>query len=150
MDSIQRITELAEEKIGGTDLFLVEVKMQANRLLILVDGDTGVSIDKCAAISRHVGHGIEEENLIDRAYTLEVSSPGIDTPLKLKRQFFKNTGRMLAVKKADGSRCGGRLIRVTEDSVFLEEKIRDGGKKPVLVESEIPFSEISEAKVVIS
>ncbi|QEC51396.1 ribosome maturation factor RimP [Anseongella ginsenosidimutans] len=150
MDSIQRITELVEEKIAGTDLFIVEIRLQANRLQVFIDGDKGVSIEACAAVSRHVGHAIEEENLIEQAYTLEVSSPGLDAPLKLKRQFVKNTGRMLALKMQDGKRRTGRLVKVTEEAMVLEEKIKDERKKTVLVESELPFSEISEAKVTIN
>lgn len=150
MDIIKRITELVDEKIAGTDLFIVEIKLQANRLQIFVDGDTGVSIDACAGISRYVGHALEEEDPIGHAYTLEVSSPGLSMPLKLKRQFYKNTGRTLAVKMPDGTRRSGRLVKVTEEAVFLEEKVKGERKKDVLVESEIPFSEISEAKVTIN
>lgn len=150
MDSIQRITELIEEKIAGTDLFIVEVRLQANRLRVFLDGDNGVSIEACAAVSRHLGHAIEEEGLIDHAYTLEVSSPGLDMPLKLKRQFIKNTGRALDVKMQDGTRRTGRLLKAAEEGIVLEEKKKDERKKTVLVESEIPFSEIAEAKVTIN
>lgn len=150
--SIQRINELVEEKIAGTDLFIVEIKLQANRLQVFVDGDSGVSIDTCAGISRHLGHAIEEENLIEHAYTLEVSSPGLDMPLKLHRQFTKNTGRMLNIKLQDGTRRSGRLLKTGTGELVLEETKKDGQKKKkaVKVESVIPFSEIAEAKVTIN
>lgn len=150
MNLIQRVTEIVEEKIRETGLFIVDVQLTANRLLIHLDGDQGVSIDQCAAVSRHVGHTLEEEDLIGHAYTLEVSSPGVGAPLKLKRQFRKNTGRFLKVKMLDGSRRTGRLLRVEEDSFFLEEEKKTAGKKAILVESELSFPEIAEAKVTIS
>src|SRR5215469_11534591 len=104
MDIEKRVRELVEEKIADKpNLFIVDIKMHSNgKLVILMDGDNGIGIDDCVAISRHVGFHLEEENVIDRAYTLEVSSPGIDTPLTLPRQFAKNMGRSLAIKMADG------------------------------------------------
>ncbi|RZJ86468.1 MAG: ribosome assembly cofactor RimP, partial [Chryseobacterium sp.] len=70
-----RVKELIEEKISDRpELFLVEVKMLPNnKLIIHVDGDQGISIQDCAAISRHVGFHLEEENTIEKAYNLEVS-----------------------------------------------------------------------------
>src|ERR1700685_172937 len=111
MNIEKRVTELVEEKIADRpDLFLVEVKMHSNgKLIILVDGDKGIGIADCAAISRHVGFHLEGENVIDQAYNLEVSSPGIDTPLTLPRQYVKNIGRQLAIKIADGSKREGKL-----------------------------------------
>ena len=65
----QRVRELVEEKIADrADLFIVRIRMQQNGVLeILMDGDEGISIDDCVAISRHVGFHLEEENVIDRA-----------------------------------------------------------------------------------
>lgn len=100
----KRVTELVEEKISDRpELFLVEVRMLPNnKLIIHVDGDEGISIQDCAAISRHVGFHLEEENTIEKAYNLEVSSPGVGEPLRLKRQYVKNIGRELSVKLTGG------------------------------------------------
>ncbi len=113
----KRVIELVEEKIADRpDLFLVEVKMHGNgKLMILVDGDSGLSIQDCVAISRHVGFHLEEENAIDQAYNLEVSSPGVDTPLKLQRQYVKNMGRSLGIKLKDGSKIEGKLLQADAD-----------------------------------
>src|ERR1700744_1601278 len=119
MDIEKRVRELVEEKIveiGRPDLFLVDVKMHANgKLMILVDGDKGIGISECAAISRYVGFKLEEENTIETAYNLEVSSPGLDTPLTQIRQYTKNIGRELAIKMADGVKREGKLTALTED-----------------------------------
>lgn len=148
----QRVIQLIEEKIADRpDLFLVEAKMHSNgKLIILVDGDQGVAIQDCAAISRHVGFHLEEENTIDAAYNLEVSSPGIDTPLSLFRQYQKNVGRSLAVKLKDGSRLEGKLIKAEAGQVLIEEIKKEKGKKAQTVERELAFDNIAESKVLIS
>jgi ribosome maturation factor RimP len=148
----QKVSELVEQKIADRpDLFLVDVKMHGTgTLIILVDGDNGLDISDCVAISRHVGFQLEEENTIEHAYNLEVSSPGIDTPLKLKRQYDKNINRNLQVKLSEGVKREGKLLSVTDEGITIEEKIKEKGKKAELVESFIPFDQIAETKVLIS
>jgi ribosome maturation factor RimP len=151
MNIEQRVIDLVEEKISDRpDLFLVSVKMHVNgKLIILVDGDNGIAVGDCAAISRHVGYHLEEENVIEQAYNLEVSSPGLDTPLTLKRQYEKNVGRNVEVKLLDKKR-EGKLISVNDEGIAIEEKVKEKGKKAELIESFIPFTDISETKVLIS
>jgi ribosome maturation factor RimP len=152
MDIEKRVIELVEEKIADRpDLFLVDVKMHTNgKLIILVDGDKGIGIADCAQISRHVGFHLEEENVVDTAYNLEVSSPGVDAPLVLPRQYVKNVGRGLAIKMADGSKKEGKLTGITEDAVIIEEINKQKGKKAETIESVIPLTQITETKVLIS
>jgi ribosome maturation factor RimP len=154
MNIEKKVRELVDEKIaelGKPNLFIVDVKMHANgRLVILVDGDNGIGIDDVAAISRYVGFKLEEENVIETAYNLEVSSPGIDTPLTSVRQYLKNVGRSLAIKMADGTKREGKLTGIAEDAVVIEEQIKEKGKKAETVEAVIPISKITETKVLIS
>ncbi|SMC72862.1 ribosome assembly cofactor RimP [Pedobacter nyackensis] len=148
----KRVTELVEEKISDRpELFLVEVKMLPNnKLIIHVDGDEGISIQDCAAISRHVGFHLEEENTIEKAYNLEVSSPGVGEPLRLKRQYVKNIGRELSVKLTGGEVKEGKLLSADENSITIEAKVKEKGKKVQLVETSIAFNDITETKVLIS
>jgi ribosome maturation factor RimP len=148
----KRVTELIEEKISDRpELFLVEVKMLPNnKLIIHVDGDEGINIQDCAAISRHVGFHLEEENTIDKAYNLEVSSPGVGEPLRLKRQYDKNVGREVGIKLSNGELKEGKLLSVTDQGILIEAKVKDKGKKVQLVETSINFSDITETKVLIS
>ncbi|WP_432713745.1 ribosome assembly cofactor RimP [Pedobacter sp.] len=147
-----RVRELVEEKIADRpELFLVEVKMLPNnKLIIHVDGDEGISIQDCAAISRHVGFHLEEENTIVQAYNLEVSSPGVGEALKLKRQYQKNIGREISVKLAGGEKKEGKLLSVTETGLDIEESVKEKGKKAYMVETHIAFENITEVKVLIS
>jgi ribosome maturation factor RimP len=152
MNIEKRVRELVEEKIvDKPNLFIVDIKMHSNgKLIILIDGDKGVGIDDCAAISRHVGFRLEEENIIETAYNLEVSSPGIDTPLKSIRQYLKNIGRNLAINMVDGTKREGKLTGITEDAIIIEEKTKEIGKKAEIVESIVPIDQITETKVLIS
>lgn len=152
MNIEKRVTELVEEKIADMpNLFLVDVKMHSNgKLIVLVDGDNGIGIADCAAISRHVGFHLEEENVIEEAYNLEVSSPGIDTPLVLKRQYAKNIGRTVSIKMDDGTKKEGELLTAGEDFIIISETIKQKGKKAETVESTIPTDNITETKVLIS
>jgi ribosome maturation factor RimP len=154
MNIEKRVAELVEEKIAEIarpDLFLVDVKMHANgKLVVLLDGDKGIGISDCVAVSRYVGFKLEEENTIETPYNLEVSSPGLDTPLTQLRQYIKNIGRELAIKLTSGEKKEGKLTALTEDAVVIEEKIKEKGKKASTIESVIPIEQITETKVLIS
>lgn len=152
MNIEKRTAELVEEKIADMpNLFLVDVKMHSDgKLIVLVDGDNGIGIADCVAISRHVGFHLEEENVIDTPYNLEVSSPGIDTSLTLQRQYAKNIGRTLSIKMDDGAKREGKLLSAADGEITIEETIKEKGKKAVTVESTIPTDKITETKVLIS
>jgi ribosome maturation factor RimP len=148
----KRAAELVEEKLAEKPgVFLVSVKMHSNgKLIILIDGDNGLGITDCVDVSRHVGYHLEEENVVDEAYNLEVSSPGIDTPLTLPRQYVKNVGRQVAIKTTDGRIHEGKLLEFNTDHVLIEETKKEKGKKAELVENAIPVDTITETKVLIS
>lgn len=152
MDIEKRVIELVEEKITGRDdLFLVAVQLSGtNKLSILVDGDKGITIEDCAMISRHVGYHLEEEELIDTAYNLEVSSPGLDSPLRSERQYLKNIGRMVSVKLLTNEKREGKLLSYHQDGISIEETIKEKGKKSQKQENLIPLDQIAETKVLIS
>lgn len=148
----KRVAALVEEKIADRpELFLVEVKMLPNnKLIIHVDGDEGISIQDCVAISRHVGFHLEEENAIEQAYNLEVSSPGVGEPLKLIRQYNKNIGRTVSIKLKEGLKKEGKLLAVTENNLLIEESVKEKGKKAVSIQTDVPFNDILETSVLIS
>jgi ribosome maturation factor RimP len=148
----KRVAALVEEKIADRpELFLVEVRMLPNnKLIIHVDGDEGISIQDCVAISRHVGFHLEEENTIEQAYNLEVSSPGVGEPLKLIRQYNKNIGRTVSIKLKEGLKKEGKLLEVTENNLLIEESVKEKGKKAVTIQTDVPFNDILETTVLVS
>ena len=110
-------------------LFLVEVKIKpTNNVKVFIDGDQGVSIDKLVHFNRSLYKKIEESGMFPNDdFSLEVSSPGLDEPLKLHRQYLKNIGRHVEVTEADGTRREGKLLSATEKEIILDELI---GKPP--------------------
>src|SRR4051812_15883035 len=98
MDLKEKIQDLAEKSLTNPTHFLVEVAVSKHKpwkFTVVVDGDQGITIDDCAAASRALNESLESE--ISDPYTLEVSTPGLDHPLKMKRQYKKNIGRGLKV-----------------------------------------------------
>lgn len=126
----QRVRELAEEKLQDReDLFIVSVKVQNKKITLLLDGDNGITIEDCAKVSRHVGYHLEEENLMTEAYQLEVGSAGLDAALVLDRQYQKNIGRNLLVKKVDGSKIEGKLIGANPTNLVISHEVKEKEKK---------------------
>lgn len=135
----------------NTALFLVDWSISANNSIkIVLDGDNGVSVEDCVAISRIVEHNLDREV---EDFSLEVTSAGVFSPLKLHRQYVKNIGRVLNVKTQTDT-VEGTLKSVDETHVVLEMQVREPkpvgkGKITVIKEFSIALSEIKEAKVVI-
>lgn len=149
----ETIKSYAEKAIADSRQFLVDVVVSARKgpkkVLVVVDGDDGVSIDDCARISRELSKVLDETEFGgDESYTLEVSTPGLDQPLKLIRQYQKNVGRRLKVKLSDKVE-EGKLVEVTQDAVVLEKEIGSGKKKET-TKIEINFSQIEKAFVLVS
>lgn len=141
----------ADEFLAPKALFTVSVRMlPKGRLVILMDGDEGVTIDQCAELSRYLGQKIEEENLIEHQYNLEVSSPGVDYPLVLQRQYPKHIGRTLSILLPSNNRVQGTLTEVLPELIRLEVQQKEKGKKAVLINQDIAFADIKEAKITIS
>ena len=132
------------------EYFLVEVKIKpTNNIKVYIDGDKGISIEKCVQFNRVLYKRIENAALFsDGSFSLEISSPGIDKPLKLKRQYVKNIGRIVEVVFNDGSGKTGRLAEVTTNDIMIEENVGKG-KKAEVQQFVIPFSNIKTTTVQI-
>jgi ribosome maturation factor RimP len=132
------------------DIFLVDLKVKpTNNIKIYLDADSGLGIERCIKINRALYKQIEEQGLYpDGDFSLEVSSPGVDEPLKLLRQYIKNKGRNVEVTYNDGTKKEGKLLEVGEDSITIEYT-EGKGKKAVVHQPTIPFAEIKQTKVLI-
>jgi len=150
MDLKEKIKDLAEKSLANPGHFVVEVVVSKHKpwkFTLIVDGDQGITIVDCAAVSRALNESLESE-IVD-PYTLEVSTPGLDHPLKLNRQFKKNVGRGLKVVKKDKSTVTGTLTRSDEEKIVVESE-SGKGKNAEVKTIEIPFSEIEKAFVTVS
>jgi ribosome maturation factor RimP len=148
-NSEQKIRDLANAMLSGNaDYFLVDVKMRpGNGIRVTLDADNGVSIDKCVEYNRFLYKKIEEASLFAAGdFSLEVSSPGTDEPLRSHRQYLKNRGRKVEVTLQDGSRKEGKLVDVTQDGIILEE-ISGNKKKKETVMHTLLFDNIKSTKI---
>ncbi|MEN9569330.1 MAG: hypothetical protein RL172_561 [Bacteroidota bacterium] len=150
--SIPQIEELVEKLIADSpEIFLVTVRIKpTNNIKIFLDADSGLNIDKSAKINRALYRTIEENGWYpDGNFSLEVSSPGVDEPLKLLRQYQKNVGRTIEVQLAEGNKQEGKLLAASEEAIQLQ--VTTGkNKKAVTTIVDIPFTEIKQVKVLIS
>ncbi len=114
---------LAEILAVDPALFLVEIRVKPiNNMKIFLDGDQGITIEKCVQVNRALYKKIEESGFYPAGdFSLEVSSAGLDEPLKSLRQYKKNIGRPVEVILPDGSLKEGKLTKVNEEGIVLEE-----------------------------
>ena len=139
------------------DLFLVEVKQNpGDKIQVLLDSDSSVSLGQCARISRHLENHIEEQGWLSPNYSIEVSSAGVGAPLKLHRQYVKNIGRQVKVEVIDDHKAiKGALTKVEEDSITVEyeEKVKVEGRKKKEMKTivkKVDFENIKSTSVLIS
>jgi len=132
------------------DYFLVSVKIHpTNNIKVFFDGDAGVPIAKCVQINRKLYKLLEESGMYPEGeFSLEVSSPGIDEPLLLHRQYVKNIGRDIEVIFTDDTRKEGKLLEVSESDIMIEHT-EGKGKKAVTQQVVIPFLNIKSTTVQI-
>ena len=142
----EQIREFLQPITEQFDAYTVEVILRGERtskvLEVYVDSDRGISLGECSEISRALSEKLDEIELIQGRYRLDVSSPGLDRPLKLQRQYKGNIGRVCKVKySVDGKKViqEGRLEIVSENKIIISKS----GKQ-----WEIPFSDISETFII--
>jgi len=148
-----KVEQLIHQAIEETDIFLVDYTISnANVIHVWIDTPEGINIDECVKISRFIEHSLDRE---EEDFELQVSSPGLDMPLKIMQQYKKNIGRDLKITLTDGKEVKGTLLETGQDSILMEtskkEKI-EGKKKKQLIKEKHNFdlSQIASAKVVIS
>ena len=128
--------------------FLVEVRIKpTNNVKVFVDADEGISLAALIDYNRKLYKLIEESALFpDGDFSLEVSSPGLDEPLKINRQYKKNIGRFVDVLLNDATKKEGKLVEVTEDGIIIEYETGKGKKKESKQET-ILFTDIKQTKI---
>lgn len=128
--------------------FLVEVRIKpTNNVKIFIDADEGVSISALANYNRKLYKFLEESGFFPADdFSLEVSSPGLDEPLKIHRQYKKNIGRSIDVLLNDNTRKEGKLVEAMEDGIVIETETGKGKKKQIVQES-ILFDTIKNTKI---
>jgi len=140
------IESIVNNYLGEGDKFLVEVSVNKKNVInVIVDGDEGMPISECVAVSRQIEGRYDRD---EEDYELKVSSPGLDRPFKLLRQYKNYIGKEIEVLTKEDKKETGLLKSFTEKLVELEVLV--GKKKKEKVVITIPFEDILEAKAVIS
>lgn len=140
------------QKLEDPTVFLVGVewKPTSGKLYVTVDGDLGVTIEQCRQVNKLISAALDESDFGDMPYTLEVSSPGADKPLLLPRQYPKHTGREMEVKLKAGTILTGRLAQADEQAITLQLKDKKKRYTDQSPTTQVAYTDISEAKVIIS
>ncbi len=148
---IQVLEKIIGSIIDATPgIFLVEMKMlPGNNIKVFVDGDNGIAIDKLVRYNRSFYKQIEENGFFpDGDFSLEVSSPGLDEPLILHRQYLKNINRDVDVLMKDGIKIEGKMVSVQENEIVINEE-KGKGKKMQTIAHILPYSEIKSTIIKI-
>ncbi len=127
------------------DCFLVDLIEKDRVVQVYFDSDTQVTLERCRKLSRLLEEHIEEHKLLPENYKLDVSSPGLDRPLKFRRQYVKNIGRKLEVK-VDDEKLEGILQEVGESEITLRIQKSKKEQKEITVS----LSAIDRCKVIPS
>lgn len=133
------------------DMFLVSVRIKPiNNIKVFLDSDIGVNIDKCARLNRAMYKIIEEEAWYPEGnFSLEVSSPGLDEPLRLPRQYKKNIGRNVEVTFPDDTLLQGKMIDANDEGIVMEYT-EGKNKKAVVHTKEVAYSSMKQTIVQVS
>lgn len=147
------VEDLVKQKIEGTNIYIVDIAISAaNKITIEIDKPEGILIADCLAVSRQVEGNLDREK---EDFELMVSSPGIDQPFKILKQYQKYIGKKVSTKTTTGNKFTGILEEANEEQIKISEEVKEkipGKSKKISVKKEhiIPFSEIKETKLVIT
>jgi ribosome maturation factor RimP len=124
---VKEVSRIAESLLPEFGMEMVDVEFRFERgrwmLRVFIDKGGGVTLEDCATVSRDLGDVIEGENIIDRPYVLEVSSPGFDRPLRKEQDFIRSIGRLITIEMArpvnKRRNFTGRLASVKDGTVRI-------------------------------
>ncbi len=150
----EKVTPLLNEALKEhTHLFLIDMEIASdNKITVIIDGDEGVRVEDCIAISRAIEHNLDRE---EEDFSIDVFSAGVSRPLSMPRQYKKNIGRTLQLKTTQGETIEGEITEATDNEVTLEWKAREPkpvgkGKVTVQKQAVLPYTDIVEAKVMVT
>ena len=150
----EKVTPLLNEALKEhTHLFLIDMEIASdNKITVIIDGDEGVRVEDCIAISRAIEHNLDRE---EEDFSIDVFSAGVSRPLSMPRQYKKNIGRTLQLKTTQGETIEGEITEATDNEVTLEWKAREPkpvgkGKVTVQKKAVLPYTDIVEAKVMVT
>lgn len=148
----EQVEQIIHEKIDGSEIFLVAVVMNpGNNIHVHLDTPKGIHIDECVEVSRYIVSKMDKEI---EDYNLEVSSPGLDAPFRVRQQYEKNLGKEVEIVKYDGVKIKGRLLTLQGEKIEVEAMVKPAppskSKKLVAQVFTVEIEDIKTIKSVIS
>lgn len=147
------IRALVAEKIEGSEYYLLSVDIKPGNVInVELESMGPVSISDCVDISRQIEHNLDRE---EEDFSLQVSSPGLDKPLRDYRQYIKNIGRDLKIRLMDNTEIQGELLKADAEKIEVKESRKErveGKKKKEVVEVNhvLAYTDIKQAKIKIT
>ena len=143
---------IAQALLEKPSVFLIDLTISDSfKITVNIDGDNGVILQDCIDLSRAIENNLDRE---EQDFSLEVTSVGVGSPLKMIRQYKKNVGRTLIVK-LETQTIEAELVEANDNFIILSWEAREPkkvgkGKETVQKRQEIPYTEIKEAIVTVT
>ena len=147
-----KIKEFVLQQINGTDQFLVDIKLSFGKLSVFVDKPAGITLEECGLISRSLFNYLDEQGFTEK-HEIEVSSPGMDSPLMVPQQYLRRVGRELRVFDKTGVEIKG-ILKSADSAGFeiLEKKTVKENKTKTETEHvhKFHYDDIRETKLIVN
>ena len=141
------INEILATFVDERALFIVDIKVSASsKIMVFVDGMENIRIEQCAEISRFLEAYLEENGLVGEKYTMEVSSPGMGSPLLVEQQYEKSINKPVEVLMDSGIKIEGTLLSKDENSITL--KVEKKVKQKVVEEQEVNIPRLNIKSII--
>ncbi|MBK6339403.1 MAG: ribosome assembly cofactor RimP [Bacteroidetes bacterium] len=141
------INEILAPFVAERALFIVDIKVSASsKIMVFVDGMENIRIEQCAEISRFLEAYLEENGLVGEKYTMEVSSPGMGSPLLVEQQYEKSINKPVEVLMDSGIKIEGTLLSKDENSITL--KVEKKVKQKVVEEQEVNIPRLNIKSII--
>ena len=125
MSTVERVREVVEPLLANQSLTLYDLELSGSQLRITVEGPDGVDLEAIARATRAISVALDEHDPIPSKYTLEVSSPGLERPLRTPKHFVGAIGTTVSVKtngRVDGERrIKGVLVAADDDGITVDD-----------------------------
>lgn len=141
------INDILAPFVAERALFIVDIKVSASsKIMVFVDGMENIRIEQCAEISRFLEAYLEENGLVGEKYTMEVSSPGMGSPLLVEQQYEKSINKPVEVLMDSGIKIEGTLLSKDENSITL--KVEKKVKQKVVEEQEVNIPRLNIKSII--
>ncbi len=150
IDVKKYVEGVLEAKLIELDAFLVDIEYipESSALFVAIDTDPGVTVDQCADVARFLRDKLSESPIGEYIQHIQVSSPGLDRPFKVLRQYKKNVGREVRVELIDNTVVEGILLYADPDKIVVGiEPTKSRSKE--MEQTEIPFVKIKQTRLIL-